>query len=114
MRTMVFRTLAGLFVVALAVISAHAGTAGNETTEQQLPEGQTRVVIPVKGMTCGGCCVPVEAVVKKLDGVVDATADYEKGQATVTYEKDKVTVKKIVEAINTTSFKASMPEKQDS
>ena len=41
-------------------------------------------------------------------------ADYEKGQATVTYENDKVTVKKIVEAINTTSFEASMPEKKAS
>ena len=114
MRTLVFRTLAGLVVVALAVVGAYAGTAENETAEQQLPDGQTRVVIPVTGMTCGGCCIPVEAVVKKLDGVVDAKADYEKGLATVTYENDKVSVKKIVEAINTTSFKASLPEKQDS
>ncbi len=114
MRTMVFRTLAGLVVVALAVLGAYAGTAGNETAEQQLPEGQTRVVIPVKGMTCGGCCVPVETAVRKLEGVVDAKADYEEGRATITYEKDKVTVKKIVDAINTTSFKAPMPEKKDS
>ncbi len=113
MRTIVFRSLAGLVVVAFAVFGAQAGT-GNETPEQQLPEGQARVVIPVKGMTCGGCCIPVETAVKKLKGVVDAEADYEKGQATVTYEKDKVTVKKIVDAINKTSFKASMPEKQDS
>ena len=114
---MVFRTLPGFVVVvaaALAIFGAHAGTAGNETAEQPLPEGQTRIVIPVKGMTCGGCCVPVETAVKKLDGVVDAKADYEKGLATVTYEKDKLTVEKIVEAINKTSFKASMPEKKDS
>jgi copper chaperone CopZ len=38
---------------------------------------------------------------------VDVKADYEKGIATVTYEKDKVDVKQIVETINTkTSFKA--------
>ena len=114
MSRMVFRTLAGLVVVALAVVGAYAQTAGNEAAEQQLPEGQTRVVIPVKGMTCGGCCIPIETVVKKLDGVVDAKADYEKGQATVTFEKDKVSVNKIVDAINTTSFKASLPEQQDS
>ena len=111
---MVFSILAGLAVVALTAFGAGASTAENATPEQQLPEGQAQVVIPVKGMTCGGCCVPIEATVKKLDGVVDATADYEKGQAVVTYEKDKVTVEKIVKAINTTSFKASMPEKKDS
>ncbi len=114
MSRMVVRTLAGLVLVALAVLGAYAGSAETDSAEQQLPEGQTRVVIPVTGMTCGGCCIPIEAVVKKLDGVVDARADYAKGQATVTYEDDKVSVKKIVEAINTTSFKATLPQKQDS
>ena len=114
MRTIVFRTLAGLVVVALAVLGAYAGTGENETAEQPLPDGQNRVVIPVTGMTCGGCCVPVEAALQKLDGVVDAKADYEKGLATVTYEKEKVSVKKIVDAINSTSFKASLPKKKDS
>ncbi len=114
MRTIVFRSFAGLLLVILAVFSAQAGTAGSETQEPQLPEGQARVVIPVTGMTCGGCCIPVEGAVKKLDGVVDARADYEKGQATVTYQTDKVTVEKIVDAINTTSFKASKPKQKDS
>jgi copper chaperone CopZ len=103
----------GFAVLALALLAAPAGVA-DEIQQAPLPEGQVRVVVPVKGMTCGGCCIPVETAVKKLEGVVDATADYEKGQATITYEKDKVTVEKIVDAINTTSFKASMPEKKDS
>ena len=110
MNNMVLRIFVGMAVVALAVFGAYAGSTAAEVEEQQLPEGQARVVISVEGMTCGGCCVPVEAAVKKLEGVVAAKADYDKGQATVTYEKDKVTVKKIVDAINTTSFKASMPE----
>ena len=113
MKNMIRLGLIGFAVLALAILAAPAGAA-DETREAPLPEGQARVVIPVKGMTCGGCCVPVEMVVKKLEGVVDVSADYEKGQATVTYQKDKVTVKKIVDAISTTSFKASMPEKKDS
>ena len=112
MKTSVVRSLIALVAFAVIASAAYAGTAPKETQEQALPEGQARVVIPVTGMTCGGCCVPVETAVKKLDGIVGAKADYEKGQATVTYEKDKVTVEKIVEAINTTSFKASMPEKK--
>jgi copper chaperone CopZ len=77
------------------------------TDEGELLEGQARAVVPVLGMTCGDCCVKVEAAVAKIDGVVDVKADYEKGIATVTYEKDKVDVKQIVETINTkTSFKA--------
>ena len=53
-----------------------------------------------------------ETAVEKLEGVVASKADYEKGRATVTYEEDKVTVKRIVDTINNeTSFKASMPKK---
>ena len=99
MRTLVF---VGLTLLLLAPPALSA------TDEAELPEGQARAVIPVSGMTCGDCCVKVEAAVAKIDGVVDVKADYEKGIATVTYEKDKVDVKQIVETINTkTSFKAT-------
>ena len=110
MKNTICRSLIGFAVLALAI----SAVAADETREAPLPEGQARVVVSVKGMTCGGCCVPVETAVRKLEGVVDAKADYEEGRATITYEKDKVTVKKIVDAINTTSFKASMPKKKDS
>ena len=114
MKAIVFRTLTGLLVFGLAVFSASAGTEPNDEPEQELPAGQARVVIPVTGMTCGSCCVKVETAVVKLDGIVAAKADYQKGRATVTYVEDKVTVDKIVETINDkTSFKASMPKKTD-
>jgi copper chaperone CopZ len=79
--------------------------------EAGLPEGQSRAVIPVSGMICGDCCVKVETTVAMIDGVVGVKADYKKGVATVTYVKDRVDVKQIVETINTkTNFKARAPE----
>ena len=113
MKSIGHRWFIGFTILTLAILAGPVGAA-DEIQETPLPEGQARVVVPIKGMTCGGCCVPVETALKKVEGVVDAKANYEKGQATVTYEKDKVTVEKIVDAINTTSFKASMPEKKDS
>lgn len=68
-----------------------------------------KVVLQVRGMTCGACTGIIRAEVKKLDGVMSVTADYEKGMATVEYIKGKVTVEQIVAAINKTGFKASMP-----
>ena len=113
MKRITFGSLAGLMVLALAVVAAYAGTPA-ATPDQELPDGQARVVVPVEGMSCGACCVKVETAMKGLDGVVASKADYQKGQATVTYVKDKVTVKQIVETINSkTSFKASMPKETD-
>ena len=89
---------------------AIAATESNPVAEGDLKPGEARVVIPVKGMTCGGCSAAINRAVKKLDGVVEVAADHEKGTATVTYLKDKVTVERIVEAINKTGFKAVLPE----
>ena len=99
-------TLLGLMMLLLTPVALLAGE------KSELPEGQVQTTVEVSGMTCGGCCVKVETAVNKLEGVVAAKADYEKGKAMVTYMEDKVSVEKIVETINTeTSFKASMPEK---
>jgi copper chaperone CopZ len=68
-----------------------------------------KVVLQVRGMTCGACTSIIRDEVKKLEGVVSVAADYEKGTATVEYVKGKVTVEQIVAAINKTGFKASMP-----
>ena len=94
----------------LAAPAAQAGSSKAVASDGQLPAGQARIVIPVSGMTCGGCEAAIKVVVRKLDGVVDVQADYKNGSATVTYFKEKVTVEKIVEAINKTGFKATPPE----
>ena len=92
----------------IGVVLALPALAGNEN--KPLPAGQTRVVFPVEGMTCAGCTAAIKIAVRKLDGVVAVDGDHEKGTATVTFEKGKVTAEQIVEKINKTGFKASLPE----
>lgn len=100
----------------LASAPALAGHGHDHATEAkkdakaELPEGQTRTLIPVSGMTCAGCASAINTAVKKLDGVVDVVVDHEKGNTQVTYVKDKVTVGEIVKAINKTGFKATEPK----
>ena len=110
MKKAVFFGLTALLAAAVIIplSPAIAGEAENEPAE-----GQARVEIAVTGMTCGDCCVKVETALKELEGIVDSSADYEAGVATVTYVEDEVSVESIVETINEkTSFKASMPEKK--
>ena len=114
MRTIVSTGLAGLAVAGTLFIGATcccpaASAAATPAQESDLKPGEARVVIPVKGMTCGGCEGAIKVAVKKLDGIVAVEADHKKGEATVTYLMDKVTVEKIIEAINKTGFKASPP-----
>ena len=108
-KSKLLRALAA-FAIILAV-GTFAAQAEEMKADEQLPEGQARVMLAVTGMSCGGCCTKVETAVKHLDGVVKATADYEKGTATIVYVADKVTIEKIVTTINEeTIFKASIPD----
>lgn len=68
----------------------------------------------IKGMTCTGCEEHVKHGVNELDGIVEVTANYEKGSATVKFDQTKVSIAQIEEAINGTGYKAKIiKEKQN-
>ncbi|HVG35717.1 MAG TPA: heavy-metal-associated domain-containing protein [Pyrinomonadaceae bacterium] len=64
------------------------------------------VTIRVEGMHCGGCSGSVTKALKATNGVEDVQVSYEKGEAIVKYDDQKVTVAKLREVINSTGFKA--------
>jgi mercuric transport protein len=64
------------------------------------------VTIKVEGMHCGGCASSVTKALKATDGVEDVQVSYEKGEAWVKYDDQKVTVAKLQEVITKTGFKA--------
>ncbi len=101
------RRIVVLGLALLLAASAAAAPAGEQSKDL------SRVVIPVEGMTCGGCVASIKIALKKMDGIVEVDGDHEKGSATVTYRRDRVSVEKIVNRINEkTSFQASLPEKK--
>ncbi len=68
-----------------------------------------QVVLPVEGMTCGGCAISVKAALKGLKGIRDAKVDVGKGEAVITYIESQVTVDQMVQAVNSTGFTARRP-----
>lgn len=70
----------------------------------QTVEFQT-IELPVKGMTCSGCESHVTHAVSELAGVKEVKTSYEKGNAIVKYDPDKVEKDKIIETINKTGYK---------
>ena len=63
------------------------------------------VTIRVEGMHCGGCSGSVAKALKATEGVEDAQVSFEKGEAVVKYDDQKVTVAKLREVITNTGFK---------
>ncbi len=62
-------------------------------------------IFDVKGMTCNGCASHVENDVNRLPGIVKVDASYEEATAKVEFDKTKVSLAQIEEAINGTGYK---------
>ena len=73
------------------------------------PPGLSRAVIPVEGMTCEGCSSAVKLALMRVEGVMAAEVDHERGEATVIHDENRVGVARILQAINRTGFKAAPP-----
>ena len=75
------------------------------------PHGElAQVVLPVKGMTCVTCEWGIEKALGELDGVVEAKASSSEQKVLVSYQAGKVTLEQMIQAVNATGYKASMPD----
>lgn len=65
---------------------------------------QTQSVIKVEGMHCPLCTTAVKKAIKTLDGIEKVSARLNTKKVTVTYDEEKVSLKAILDAIQTTSY----------
>ncbi|MCA1614501.1 MAG: cation transporter [Acidobacteria bacterium] len=85
--------VASAMVLALGLATAFAATK--------------TATIRVSGMKCGSCSSSVAKALKATAGVQDVQVSYEKGEAVITYDDEKVTEAKLREVINGTGFKVA-------
>src|ERR687886_1192270 len=69
----------------------------------------TRVTIPVSGMTCAACQARVQRALQKAPGVDDATVNLLLNSAVVTYDPSATTPEQLVETIRGTGYGAALP-----
>ena len=70
-----------------------------------------RVVIPVDGIWCVACEIPVRHALKKIDGVAAVQVSGAGKSATVDYDPEKTSPAQLVAAINSTGYQAVLPNK---
>ena len=62
--------------------------------------GDNTAKVKVTGMVCSYSCVSkVNAVINDIEGVKSCSVDFNKGEATVTYDDDKIESKEIVSVL---------------
>ena len=79
--------------------------------EKQLANGLSRIVVSVDGLSCVACEIPVRHALRRIDGVKTIYVSAATKTATVEYEPAKTNPEQLVAAINSTGYRASLPNK---
>ena len=79
--------------------------------ENQLPNGLSRSVISVDGLSCVACEIPVRHALRRIEGVKAIYVSAATKTATVDYEPGKTNPERLAAAINSTGYRASLPNK---
>ena len=88
-----------------------ASAPASTQAQMQLANGLNRIIIPVEGMSCATCEIPVRHALRRIDGVKAIYVSAATKTATVDYEPEKTNPEQLVAAINSTGYRASLPNK---
>ena len=91
-----FKTIRTLVLVLAAGLSGTAMAAVQTVT------------LDVPGMTCSSCPITVKKALKKVDGVQQVTASFEKREAVVTFDDKKTSVEKLSLAVTNAGYPATL------
>jgi mercuric ion binding protein len=74
--------------------------------------GLSQVTITVEGMVCPACPRAVKAALERLPGVAEVDVNFQKKEAVVEYDPQRISPERMVEVINTLGFRATLPAGQ--
>lgn len=69
----------------------------------------TKTTFSIEGMTCKKCVSKIKSALKEIEGVKKVKISLKDKQATVKYDKDKVTIEELIKAVEKAGFKAELP-----
>jgi len=108
--TLSFASLVVALFLGMNLYAAVQASLSGPTATAQGGTVQAALTIPVEGMSCVTCEIPIEANLQKLPGVRSAKASSAHGTVTVHYDPLQVTAQQMAEAISAAGYRAKLPQ----
>lgn len=105
-----YRARAPIVAESKAETTNGVGASVANASESQV----TSVTIPVTGMACEYCVKTIEESLRGIDGVASVQVSLNEKTARIHFVKDKVSLKRITDEIDSHGFKAGSPVKEES
>jgi copper chaperone CopZ len=104
--------VASVIVLAFAGLNVPSYAFGGSAPAVPIANANLRrVVIPVEGIWCVACEIPVRHALKRIDGVTSVQVNGAGKTAIVDYDPAKTNPARLVAAINSTGYQAVLPNK---
>ncbi|MCC5912366.1 MAG: copper-translocating P-type ATPase [Clostridiaceae bacterium] len=65
-----------------------------------------KIVLKVDGMSCSSCAAGIERKLNKTEGVLSASINFAAEKAQIEFDKEKITIEKLMEIVNTLGYTA--------
>jgi copper chaperone len=105
--------LAAFVAAACLAVSVHAADTAAAPAPAKVAKparsASATAVIPVKGMSCGGCVSHVNEALQKLPGVKSVDTSLDDARTTVVYDPAKVKPEQLSKAIAATGYEPGTP-----
>ncbi|MBC8266125.1 MAG: mercuric transport protein MerTP [Flavobacteriales bacterium] len=108
METKTFLTIISIFAIGMLSFPSFSGNFYDNTPIEQgvFSEDSSKVVLSIEGMTCGSCENHINHALNNTKGVISCSSSAKEGTATIVYDNEQLTLKKIKKVISKkTSFK---------
>jgi len=70
------------------------------------------VTLKLGGMSCASCAQTIEKALRKTDGVVEANVNFATEKATVSFDPDRVNLKRLIEVVESTGYQVLSEEEK--
>lgn len=110
MQTKAFLGIVTVFAGLMLAFPHYSKIFYPDNSKQVIMVGQSDVqeaIFDISGMTCTSCEEHVKHAVNELHGIVNTTANFEKGTAQVKFDKTKTSTDAIKAAIDETGYKVT-------
>jgi copper chaperone CopZ len=106
------RNILLIFVCIFTLLSCNAKTEKSSAEEVTINQNAVVTVdLPVEGMTCTGCENTVKKGVSEIPGVLDVSASFQEGRATVKFDTTLTNHGQISETIAKSGYKVTDHER---
>lgn len=106
---LIFSTLLIVAVFGFSVYTQLARRASVPAATATTAANMESVTLPVSGMDCAICAVPIKERLHELAGVSHVGVNIPKGTVSVNFDPAKVKPEQLVATINSTGYKATPP-----